>query len=249
MTALSGPVEVSSSSQGTIQALAFAGALAVSGGTNALAAAGAGATTDDSIRRTIESLIENTLGVPDAEATSAAYVTVTTSDQPTITSNADAGAVSVAGGVVSSGVSVGAVTSTNTINDTVTANIDDATVTADASDAANGDGAVNVEATEDATINATPVAAAVAASAGSSFAGGGASADNRVTNTIEASITGGSIVTASQGVDVNAMDTPTVTAKIVAVTLAVGSTARRSGPRRRATRSPIRSRPMPTARR
>ncbi len=218
LNAHAGNVNLSAASSATIKALAVGGAVSVSVSPGvSVSGSGSGAMTNNTINNTVQSLIEDTAGSNGpSNVTASGSVTVGAVDSASITSIASASSVSIAVGAESGAVAVGAATSTNTITDTITANIDDSSVVA------NG-GAIGVSATSTASIKATPVAVTGSATTGGNLSGSGASATNNVNDTIKASITGGSDVTAESTVNVTATDTSSISAQIVSVSAGVGA--------------------------
>ncbi|MDB5856869.1 MAG: Hemolysin-type calcium-binding region, partial [Ramlibacter sp.] len=183
-------VSLTGTTTATITALAMGGALGVGGSsgtglTGALAGAGAGTTND--IRLSVEAIIKGASTV--TTTATGADVTLTATDDSTITADAGGVALSVAiakGGGSSGAASIGAAVATNTIDNDITAAIDGSGVTAADS--------VSLTASTLADIDALAFGAAGAVSGTSgtgltgAFAGAGAGTSNKLDARVSAYI-------------------------------------------------------------
>ena len=215
-----GGVDVEALSQESITAMTLAGAAALSGGgTTGVGVSGAGVFVSNDVNVATSAYIDGGGTSPIA----AASLTVVASDAADITSTA--GAASVAGGFGgTSGVaaSIGLSIASNTISDPVTAYV------SGLASLLTGGGAISVSATEDAAITATTVAAAVSlgmgGTTGVALSGGGATAENLITTSTIAYISGSSLGDATHlvgDVSVLATDTANLTATVAAVAASV----------------------------
>ncbi|MGH3371710.1 MAG: hypothetical protein ACRDPR_17090, partial [Nocardioidaceae bacterium] len=218
-----GSLTVSATTAADIDVFALAGALAVTGtGGAGVSLAGVGATTENSISNTVEAIIGNSTLAELQEVTAGGPVTITASD----TSDIDNEAIGFAAAITFAGLggvsgSVAVVLSTNTISNAVRAGIESSDVRA-----LTGTHKVEVSATANATIDSKAVAAAVSVTvspAGGALAGGGATATNAISGTIEAIVrradqsTTDSKVSATGAVKVAAKDTSTITSTVPSV--------------------------------
>ncbi|HEX5588659.1 MAG TPA: hypothetical protein VFX65_00020, partial [Candidatus Limnocylindrales bacterium] len=182
---VTGSVELLAESTATINAYTFAGGGSYSSGSSSgFSFNGAGAGSLNDIHNTIEARLSG-------GTISAADVSVTATDHPTI--NSIAGALGA--GVTTSGgqtISVGAAFAVNNIGNTTTAATQNATITTTSS-------AVNVIAESHAEIDslALGIAGSLSSGSGSGFGIGGAGsvAYNTIANTTLAEINGGSVTT------------------------------------------------------
>ena len=171
---------------------------------------GAGAAiSTNSIHSTVEARILDADAAGGQEATGT-FVKVTATDDADILANA----VGFAGSVGIAAASIGFVDATNTITSATTAKIQNSKVTASAA-------GVEVLAASTGSIKSKPTAAAIAGGVVAA-AGGGVLSKNSVTPNTTATISGGSLVNAATFVKVEAKDTSTIEATIVAVAAAGG---------------------------
>ncbi|MBM4068701.1 MAG: hypothetical protein FJ271_07120 [Planctomycetes bacterium] len=202
-----GAVNLSATSTATIQAITVAGGVGIGGGSIVFVGAGAG--SQDTVNNTVQALLKGSGTIRSGHAQA---VTLTATDSSTI--NGDAGGLSLGfnggqdGGVAGA---LGAAAVVNNVSNITTASSHGATVISD--------GAVNATASSDtARIFAVTVGVQGALGIGGqgnfSFAGSGSGSGNRITNTIEASVSGGASVTSNNGLEVtlSATDNSTIVA-------------------------------------
>ena len=206
-----GLLDVVAQSNETISADILAVSVAIGGGTAGVAVAAGGTWVDNQTDVATSALI-----VGDGTNTvNTGAVTVEADDTATIDAQALAGALSAGFGAVGVAVSIGISIAANTISDPVTAGIENV------AHLNTGSGLVQVNANEDATINAQVAAVAVAISGGGlgiSISGGGAFAENTINVNTSAIISGSSLgdTTSVGAVTVAAMDNANITADVFA---------------------------------
>ena len=154
VTAATG-VTLSATEMATITALTIGGAIAAGvGGGAGVGVGGAGAGSANTVKDTVEAVITNGSTV----LTTGGNVGLTATDTAMITANGGGVGIALGVGVVGVGVSAGVGYANNDIEDQVRAFIDGSSVTAA--------GAVNVSATEKATIQSFTIGGAVSAAGG-----------------------------------------------------------------------------------
>ena len=213
VTAIGGDVQVEAFENVTIQSVSAGGAAAVAGGaTVAIAGAGAGANTTNSLDNFVEAYLT---GGASIATTTSGDVILKADDTPNITATAGAGSVAFAASAGGSGtLAIGGSVADNNITDTIQASSDSSTITSA--------GNVNLDATAQPTASAVSIAASVAVSlslAGVAFSGAGASSTNTIANNVESFITGQSasspsIVTAADQVSSSASETGSITSTV-----------------------------------
>ncbi|MGD8330260.1 MAG: hypothetical protein PVJ49_12560, partial [Acidobacteriota bacterium] len=218
-----GAVSIRATAGNTINAntVAFAASVAAGSGTVTLAGGFAVASATNSIGGSTQALIRGGSTVD-----AAGSVGVTVNDTSTINSNVIAAAVAVAAssGSVAGSLALAVSLAQNTIEGAGRASINASEVNATGGD-------VIVSTLADNAINAIAAAAAISVAASSSvgvaISGAGAWAKNVMTNDVEASIMNGSTVIADGSVSVTAVDSSSITARLVSVSVsvAVGSSA------------------------
>ena len=234
-----GQISVTAQSQQAISALVAAGSVAISGGdSTGLAVSGAGAVALNEINLSVNASIDGAqhdlAGAPNSSystnpATSvitASGVTVSAADTSSIQATVLAGSVAGAfGGESGYSIAIGVSFARNAITNPVTAQI------ADVKSLTTVTGAVQVAATENASISATTAAAAVSVAVGGgpngvAVGGGGAIALNVIGVDTTADITGSQLVEVGD-VIVTAIDSSSINAQVLAVaaSVAVGDTA------------------------
>ncbi len=207
-----GAVNVSALGDNTITATSVSAAISISGsGAVALGGAGTGAVATNTTTNSVEASITNSI----VDATG--DVTLLAQDLSNISATLVSAAVSVtASGAVAAGVAIAITQADNSIGGTTIATID--------ASAVDTPGAVSLTALADTTIDALGVAVALAVggSGGVSVSGTGTGviASNSTTNTIEASITGGSDVNTGDNVTLSATDQSAIDATLVAASVA-----------------------------
>ncbi|MBT7080527.1 MAG: hypothetical protein HN929_03510, partial [Chloroflexi bacterium] len=218
-----GDVGVSAVSDQSIDALVVAGAAGVSGGAVGVSVAGAGAVAINTITTDIKASIGYDLSVIDpAWDIYSGSVTIEAEDTSRISAVTGAAALTASFGGVGVGVSIGFAGAYNEISNEVSASITDADVTT-----TNGAGAISVTAVEGATINALTTAVSLAVGIGGvgvAVSGAGAMATNVILTTTEAYVTGSTLVSAG-GVSIEASDTSTINAVVLASTAAIAGGA------------------------
>ncbi|HEV8062517.1 MAG TPA: hypothetical protein VGP68_21740, partial [Gemmataceae bacterium] len=200
-------VSVTASSDASILAVSVGVAGALAGGEGGgIALAGAGSGSGNTINNVIEASIKGA-----SQVTSGGPLTLSATDNSSITAGAGSLTFAVAGGQGGGFAgSIGVAAASNDIGNTVTAAIEDATV--------HSAGTVDISATNSSTILAVTVAGGVSVAGGEgggiAFAGAGAGSGNTIGNTTQAFISQNSSVTTTQGQDVelNATDSSSITA-------------------------------------
>ncbi|MEH6829476.1 MAG: calcium-binding protein [Sulfitobacter sp.] len=215
-----GDLSITADSAQSIRALTFAGAVAVAGGQVGVGVAGAGVYAENVIDATTQAFIDG----DGATGVRADSVTVTAKDTSQIDAVGAAVAISAGFGMVGVAVSAGISIGFNEIGSDVHAFIANADTVVE-----SRAGDITVDADNTATIQAASAAAAVAVSAGLvgvSFAGAGAFAENEITTTTKADITG-SVIDANGGGDVIVLADGSVTidALILSTAVAFGAGA------------------------
>ena len=217
---MAGDLELSSSTGGTIHALAFGGSLSVASGEDTDAAfAGAGAGTHNTVTNTVEAYISNGSEVGSA-TDPLGSVTLSAADSTEII--ADAGGAALALGDDASAVSIGASVAINTVTASVRAEVEDSNVTA---------GSVQISAVGMPVIDALTIAGSFSGSNDSvAFGGAGSGSGNYITSTIEALIQN-STVTSSGNLILAATDGSAITADAGsgALAVAVGGDSTQAG--------------------
>ncbi|MCY7332058.1 MAG: hypothetical protein LH649_05235 [Pseudanabaena sp. CAN_BIN31] len=219
--AANGALTLSAVNNGTINAGVGAGAVAIAGGGVAgVAASGSGVDTKNRIATLVKAFIDGD-GATGIQATTA---TLTATDSATI--KADAGAASVAAsiaGVAGVSVSIGVALADNLISNEVEAYIKNANDFAKTTT-----GGIGISATTSSTINAVAVAASVAVGAGGvagvAVSGAGAGAVNTILSKTNAHISSSNVISAG-AVSLNAKNSASIDATIVAVSAAIGGGA------------------------
>jgi hypothetical protein len=216
-----GAVSVHAASSGKIDALSLGAAISLSGGGLAIAGAIAASIATNAVTNSTQALVLDSAGAGQG-LLAGGDITIDASDITNIHATDVAASVAVAAGAIAGAITVAASPATNTIDNLVRANIDDSRV-------ASTGGDVDVTATSNNDIEAQSQAYSLAASLGASGAGAGSSAKNLIgtggnpVQTTEASITGGSTVSANGTVTVEATDISTINAFVLAVAGAGGA--------------------------
>ena len=213
-----GNVGLSASQNLNVNAVAIGFAGGGSGSSKlAIQIAGAGSGTGNEINGTIDASI-----IASQVTSRTGSLSLSALDDSDIRAVAGAIAGGGAGGGQGIGVAgaIGLSVAENAINNQVTANIDGGTI--------NTLSGVTASAVENATITAITVGGALAIgvgqSAGVAVAAGGAGSGNRISNTVEAAVTGASTITSSGGgVSLTAEDDSHITAVSVGAALALSS--------------------------
>ena len=221
-----GAIDLDANSSIEIDALSIAGTLSANisaqQGSLPIAVAGAGAGSGNVIDNTVSATIENGSTVtvrPRVDATvPPAGVTLSATDDATIT--ADAGAVSVALSYAQGtgvNVSVGISASLNEITNTVEAGVDDSVVVSDGSFAATAETTATIDALTFAGSGAGTITGGQSG-VGVALAGAGTGSGNSIDNSTLAYIDNGSDVTTRNDgrVDLTATNASTITADAVA---------------------------------
>jgi hypothetical protein len=209
-----GLVTVSAMADSTIDALALALGVSVSGsGSFSLSGAGSGASAVNTTTNLVEASIAN-----GSDVDAGGNVAVTASDTSTINAEIISAAASIAGsGAAAISVSIAVTLAENSIGGTTLASIDGSTI--------DTPGSVMVTALADTDIDAVAAAVSVGVAGSGAFslsgAGSGAKATNITTNAVEASIRGGSAVTAVGNITVDASDTSSITSTLVSAAISV----------------------------
>ena len=200
----------------TVEAQVLAGSVALSGGgTAGVALSGGGVSATNQIGTTVNAQIDG----DGAAGIEAASISLEATDSSTISS--DAGAASLAGsvgGTAGVSASIGVSLAKNEISNEITASIDnaDSGVTTTAGD-------ITLTASETADITVTSAAAsasaAIAGTAGIALSGAGAEATNVISNKTGAS-SSNSRLASNNAVTLDAKDTSTIDATIVAASAA-----------------------------
>ena len=205
-----GDVELSASSDSTIESFSVAGSGSVSAGDGGLAFGGAGAISDNDVENTVEA------SASDTTITAGGLLSVVASDSSSIEANAGGLSVSVAAGGTAS-VSVGAAVALNDIANTVRAALDTVDATAPTG--------VTVTATSSATMTVITIGLAAAVTTGSSgsisVVGAGSGSGNDIANTTTAEIVASTVDT-SGPVTVSATDSSSIFAVAGAASVAAG---------------------------
>ena len=213
-------IDANAGSEISANTVAIAASVAAGSGTVTLAGGFAAASASNSIGGSTQALITN-----GSTLDAAGNVGVKVNDTALIDSNviAAAVAVSASSGSVSGALALAVSLAQNTIEGASRASINDSQV-------ASTGGGVTVSTLADNTIDAVAVSAAISVAASTSvslsIAGAGAWAKNVMTNKVEASIVNNSMVNAADSVAVLAVDSSSITARLVsaAVSVAVSST-------------------------
>ncbi len=218
-----GAASVHAASTGHIDANSIGAAISIAGGGGAIAGAIVASIANNAITNSTQALVLDSAG-PGQGLLAAGDISIDASDVTSIHAVDVAASVSVALGAIAGAISVAASPATNTIDNLVRANID-------ASNVASTGGNIDATATSNNDIEATSQAYSLAASLGASGAGAGSSANNLIgegsdpatRQTTEASITGGSTVSASGTVTVEAHDVSNISALVLALAAAGGA--------------------------
>ncbi|WP_370312902.1 LEPR-XLL domain-containing protein [Sagittula sp.] len=211
--ALGGGVNVAATANNTIDATAVAASLSVSAsGSFGAAGAGAGASATNTMTNSVKALIENGSDVDAAGA-----VTVSATDSSSIEAEVASVAASISGSSTAAiSISIAVPIATNSISTVTLASIDASDVDATS---------VSVTSLRDGSITAVSAAVSVSISVSGSFslsaAGAGAVADNFIGGGGEASIRGSNVTTTAGGVTVEADDTNSISATLVAASVGV----------------------------
>jgi hypothetical protein len=218
-----GDLSADAVSDQTIDALVFAGAAAIAGGGKVgVGVSGAGVYTENNIQAFVKAYIDG----DGSTGVSADSVSLNATDDSTITASAIAASLAAGlGGTAGIAVSIGISLATNEINNDVAAYIANADQGVDTTV-----GGITINASEDAGIEALSLAASAAiglgGTAGIAISGAGAWARNVILTDTNASIRNSEVDSASI-VDIDATNTASVEAVILAASLAVagGGTA------------------------
>ena len=201
-----GGVSVDAGSDASILAVAVGIAGALAGGQGGgIALAGAGSGSGNTISNTIEATIQN-----GSQVTSAGLLTVSATDNSSITAGAGSLTIAVAGGQGGGFAgSIGVAAASNEIDNNVTAAIENAK--------ADSAGGVDVSATNSSKILVVTVAGGASGAGGQggglAFAGAGAGSGNTIGNVTQAFVNQNSTVTTTKGdVLINATDSSSITA-------------------------------------
>ncbi|MEO0518743.1 MAG: DUF4347 domain-containing protein, partial [Cyanobacteria bacterium P01_A01_bin.116] len=219
-----GDVSVTAKSTSAIEAFALGAAVSVSSTASwlGLSLAGAGAGSKNDINNTIAAYVSNGSTV---NTFNGGTVTVSAKDESDIT--ADAGgyalAVALSGSAAAGSLSVGVSIAENEIKNNIDAYVEQSTVTSD--------GAVSIDATSTATVDALSIGGAAAVSTGEltlSLSGAGAGTTNTIDNAITAQVSQGAVITTTNNatVAVTATDDSMIKADSggVAIAATLGST-------------------------
>ena len=215
-----GAVDVTAASTGNINASAVGVVVSGNYGGVTLNISGVAGITTNTVASTTEALIQNNDSASGRGVFADGRVRVQADDSSSISADAVAGGVSVSGNAAGFSATGSASVATNAISNTLRAGIDGSEVQAAAGD-------VEVLAHSDSNIDSAAAAAAIDVQVSGllfsvNAAGAGANAVNTIGNLVEASIRGGSTVTASQHVTVEAADTSGVEAVVVGTATQVG---------------------------
>ncbi len=219
-----GLLNLSANGSQTITAGVGAGSVAITaGGGVGVSLAGAGASATNQVDVAISAEIYNDASGTASETISARSIGIAATDSSQISSTVASAALAAAiagGGGAAAAVSVGL--AQNTISDAVTAQIGGvSSVTTTGTASTDG---VSISATSNGSITASSTAASVAIAgggAGFAVAGGGAEANNTITSTTVADITGSTVSSAST-ISISASATSTIKATVVGVAGAGG---------------------------
>ncbi|MEZ0276275.1 MAG: beta strand repeat-containing protein, partial [Roseimicrobium sp.] len=224
-----GGITLTSTEKATIDAKSVAASFGLAAGALAgVAISGAGADAKNII------LTKTSAHIDDSTVLSAANLTLTATDETTITAKIQSIAAALGVGVAGVGVAVGSSTATNYIGHLANGTEQPATVTASIiGSQVTARGSISLTAAEDAEITAEVESTAVALAGGASgnaAAGAGVGVYNKVAATVKAFIQqsrGTGITTSAGGVTLTATDTSTITATggAAAVSAAVGANA------------------------
>ncbi|MHC4336124.1 MAG: beta strand repeat-containing protein, partial [Planctomycetota bacterium] len=219
-----GGILLSAISTAKIDSLTIGGAVAVgaSGGGSGVAGAVTGAAAYNDITNTIESYIK---GVGSFTITNG-DLTLSATDNATITANGVGAAVSVgAGSKGGVALSIGFSISHNTINNTVQSYIDNSALSAPDNTMDLNGGDITLNATSVATIKALSIAASVGVGAGGkggiALSGGGSESTNKILGKTNAYIVGTDLDNANN-VTLEARNTSSITANVITGSLAAG---------------------------
>jgi hypothetical protein len=209
-----GDVTVEATAEQEIQALVFAGSVALSGGFVGASLSGAGAASDNRIGAQVEATIRGDL---DDRGVSGSGVAVTAADDSSIESFTGAVAIAAGFGAVGVALSVGVGVAVNEIDVDVEAKVEGAPVTSTATD-------IHISAVSDAEINAKAGAAAAAVSAGGiagSLSGAGVLSRNVILGSVKAHADD-SVLDSAAAVLLEATNDATIESKVLAASAAVG---------------------------
>ena len=218
-------VDVSAEDTSTTNSSCGAGSLAVSAGSAALSLAAGASDATNSITNTIEAFIGDSSGSADTtQVTSSGGVSVSATSVATINAVSVAVAASVAVSEASVAVAASGAASTNTITNTITAAIQNG-VMVDAKGTSSGDG-VDVTAKDNPSINSNVGSGSLSVGLVGASAGVSA-ATNTVSDTVQAFISGATVTTGGQDVDVTAQSKPSIIGLSVAtaVSISIGGAA------------------------
>jgi len=199
-----------------INAVVFAGSVAVSAGAVSASFSGAGAVVTNRMAADVKTYIDNsTITGPQATGARAGDVILTAHETSGIF--AVAGAASLAGsvGYIGASVSIGVAVASNSIANDVEAYVNNSTVTA---------ASLDVEALEDAYISAVSAAASGAVSASVfsyALSGGGAEASSTIANATKAYASGGAI-NVEGNLTIRAEDNSMSSADVIGISIAAG---------------------------
>ena len=218
-----GDVTIDAISDQEIDAIVFAGAVALAGGLQAgVGVSGAGVYTENRVETHISAYIDG----DGASGITASSISLNADDTSTITADAGAASLAAAFGLTAGvAVSVGIALATNQIDNEISAYITNADQSVKTTT-----GGISIDASETATIDALSLAASIALGAGSTagiaVSGAGAWARNVILSDINAYISNSEIDSHTY-VDIDATNEAAIDATIVAASVAVagGSTA------------------------
>ncbi len=218
-----GALTLDAISNQTIDATVFAGSVAISGGLVGVSLSGAGAGSENRIATLVQAYIQ---GDKDGKGITAASVSLNADDTSAI--NAFTGAASIGAAFGGGGVSlsIGVGIAFNEIDNDVAGFIKDvdAGVTSTSTDVT---GDISITVSEDADIEATAAAASAAVAlglVGASLSGAGAVADNVILGSANAYVDN-SVLRSAQDVLLDADNTSTINAEVLAVAAAIGGGA------------------------
>src|SRR5258706_919037 len=210
-----GNLSISDSDVATVDALVFAGSMAVgAAGTTGIGLAGSGVSAVNKIATEVWATIDG------AAAISADAITLNAHDASVINANAGAASLAVgAAGTTGGALSIGVALAQNEIDNDVEASI------ASAASVESTFGAIALYASEAASIHALAGAAAIAAgfggTTGVALSGAGADATNVILGKTNAFVRD-SVLGATGDVTLDAHQSSTIEAKIIAASLAIG---------------------------
>jgi hypothetical protein len=225
VTAATGSLTLTAGAAQSINAFVLAGSAAVGAGKTGVGLSGSGVLSENKIAETIAAYINaDTNTLVTAHGLSAASIAVSASDSSTIAAKAGAASLAAAfGGSVGVAISIGVSLARNAISNTVEAYISNLANAANTLNASTG--AITLSATESASITALSAAASLAVGFGSTggFAasGAGAQAENVILTKPTAHLDA-SVVKGAAAVGLTATDSSSITARILAASVAVG---------------------------